>query len=160
MLYLIVAVLFASARADAQSAAKTSTKPRPTEISTDHLKIRYVSEVVVPPGEVASLIVEIEPRQGMHVYAPGAGDYQVITLTMTGQPGLKTRPIKYPPSETYFFAPLNERIPVYMKPFQLSAQAIVTSAVKALKGRLDYQACDDKVCFAPVEVPLSWTIAR
>ena len=37
----------------------------------------------------------------------------------------------------------------------------------ALKGRsslriaatLEYQACDDKVCFVPQSVPLAWTIA-
>jgi DsbC/DsbD-like thiol-disulfide interchange protein len=160
VLYLIVAVLFASARADAQSAAKT--KPRPVEISTDHLKIRYVSEVVVPPGEVASLIVEIEPRQGMHVYAPGADDYQVITVTLDKHASIQARPIKYPPSELYLFAPLNEQIPVYQKPFALIVEATVANVPRtlALKGRFEYQACDDKVCFAPVEVPLSWTISR
>lgn len=39
-------------------------------------------------------------------------------------------------------------------------------AEAALKGQsnltftatLDYQACDDKVCFNPQSVPLSWTI--
>ncbi len=28
-----------------------------------------------------------------------------------------------------------------------------------LNGRLDYQACDDKQCFNPASVPLSWTLA-
>jgi hypothetical protein len=25
-------------------------------------------------------------------------------------------------------------------------------------GTLSYQACDDKICFNPVTVPLSWTL--
>ena len=27
-----------------------------------------------------------------------------------------------------------------------------------IKGRFEYQACDDKVCFTPQSVPLSWTL--
>ena len=27
-----------------------------------------------------------------------------------------------------------------------------------IAGTLDYQACDDKVCFNPQSVPLRWTI--
>jgi hypothetical protein len=25
-------------------------------------------------------------------------------------------------------------------------------------GTLDYQACDDKICYIPVSLPLSWTL--
>ena len=28
-----------------------------------------------------------------------------------------------------------------------------------IKGVLNYQACDDKVCFTPQSVPLTWTVA-
>ena len=27
-----------------------------------------------------------------------------------------------------------------------------------LTGRLDYQACDDEICFNPASIPLTWTI--
>ena len=27
-----------------------------------------------------------------------------------------------------------------------------------LKGMLSYQACDDKLCFTPQSVPLTWTV--
>ena len=27
-----------------------------------------------------------------------------------------------------------------------------------IKGLLNYQACDDKVCFSPQTVPLTWTV--
>jgi len=27
-----------------------------------------------------------------------------------------------------------------------------------IKGVLNYQACDDKVCFTPQSVPLTWTV--
>jgi DsbC/DsbD-like thiol-disulfide interchange protein len=116
--------------------------------------------VAVAVDRTISLIVNIEPRPGMHVYAPGADDYRIVNLTLVDQPGVKARPMKYPPSELYAFEALDERIPVYQKPFELMLRALVTDATKTLKGRLDYQACDDKICFPPVEVPLSWTIVR
>jgi hypothetical protein len=28
-----------------------------------------------------------------------------------------------------------------------------------LTGTLDYQACDDKQCFTPASIPVSWTLA-
>ena len=159
LLYLVLAGLSAAGGAEAQPARKT-VKVRPTEVSTDHLKVRHSSEVQLLAGDTVSLELEIEPRPGMHVYAPGADDYQVITITLAEHPDVRPRPVIYPPSETYVFAPLNERIPVYQKPFRLAMDAVVGMKIDVLKGRLDYQACDDKVCFAPVEVPLSWVISR
>jgi hypothetical protein len=28
-----------------------------------------------------------------------------------------------------------------------------------LTGTFDYQACDDKVCFNPTSIPLTWTLS-
>ena len=28
-----------------------------------------------------------------------------------------------------------------------------------IKGTLTYQACDDSICYAPVSVPVAWTVA-
>jgi hypothetical protein len=106
----------------------------------------------------------------MHVYAPGASGYRVITLTIEPQPFVRLLPMRYPPSEVYFFAPLKERVPVFQKPFTLVQEVIpeaTREAQAALRGRseltleatLEYQACDDKICFNPVSLPLSWTVA-
>jgi hypothetical protein len=76
--------------------------------------------------------------------------------------------MKYPPSEIYEFVPLLERIPVYQKQFQL-IQPVMLDASPAgaarlrrangliISGTLSYQACDDRICFAPVSVPVTWT---
>ena len=29
----------------------------------------------------------------------------------------------------------------------------------ALNGTLEYQACDDRICFNPVSLPLSWKVS-
>jgi hypothetical protein len=37
-------------------------------------------------------------------------------------------------------------------------RARVAGAALTISGSLRYQACDDKVCYQPVSVPLSWTV--
>jgi hypothetical protein len=137
---------------------------------TDHLKIRpSSSHERVAAGARISLGVEIEPRPRMHVYAPGAENYQIISMTISGPSFVRVLPLEYPASEIYFFEPFKERVPVYQKPFKLVREVVFDSNPEAekafrqnrkitLKGSLDYQACDDKVCFMPVSVPLSWTV--
>jgi hypothetical protein len=142
-----------------------------TEVWTDHLKLTiYRSEPAIAPGRRVSLILEIDPGPRMHVYAPGADNYRIITLTVKEQRFVRLAPVAYPASEIYLFEPLNERIPVYQKPFKLSQDVTLDARPEAqasfrgkpsltLTGTLDYQACDDKICFNPVSVPLSWTLA-
>lgn len=131
-----------------------------TEVSTDHLKIRYANEVTAKPDGSVLFVLEIEPRRGIHVYAPGADEYQTVSLVIDAHVRVQPGPVRYPASEIYHFQPLNEKIPVYQKPFTLTRAAVVRKAAEplAVTGRLEYQACDDKVCFAPVSVPLSWTV--
>jgi DsbC/DsbD-like thiol-disulfide interchange protein len=144
--------------------AAAQSKPAVTEVVTDHLRIRYDPRVEVASDGSIWLAVEIAPRPRMHVYAPGKHDYRVITMTLSEPRGIRPRPIEYPASEIYHFEPLDERIPVYQKPFTLKMEARTgaTAARPPLKvaGHLDYQACDDQVCFAPVSVPLAWTLTR
>jgi hypothetical protein len=141
-----------------------------TTVSTAHLDlITYPSDPAVAVGNRLSLVFEITPKPGMHVYAPGAASYRVVTVTLAPQPYLRTLPPRYPPSEIYHFVPLDERVPVYLKPFTLVQEVVVDGGLEAQKalrgqetltitGALEYQACDDKICYNPVSVPLSWTL--
>jgi hypothetical protein len=77
--------------------------------------------------------------------------------------------MRYPASQIYHFKPLNERVPVYQKPFTLLQEIILEGTPQAqaafrgktsltINGTLEYQACDDKICYNPASVPVSWTI--
>ena len=35
---------------------------------------------------------------------------------------------------------------------------LIVSSTVAVAGTLEFQACDDKVCFVPESVPVSWTV--
>ena len=141
-----------------------------SKISTGEIDLTtYPSDSAVAPGNRFTLALDIVPHRGMHVYAPGASSYRVIVLNIEPQPFVRLLPAKYPASEIYFFKPLNERVPVYQKPFALLQEIVLEGTPQAqaalrgkealaLKGSLQYQACDDKLCFNPAEVPLSWTL--
>ena len=148
------------------------TNSRPvsaSRITTDHLQITtYATDEVVAPGSLFSIVFDITPRERMHVYAPGADSYRIINLTLDPNPLLVTQPMQYPASEIYFFEPFNERVPVFQTPFRLSQAMAVTAAREhraaladvesfTITGTLDYQACDDRICFNPQSVPVSYT---
>jgi peroxiredoxin len=141
-----------------------------TRVTSQHVDVvTYPSDSAVAPGNRFSVVAQITPRKGLHLYAPGAANYKVIELKVL--PGQYIRPMRtaYPPSEVYFFKPLNERVPTYQKPFTLTQQIVLdgqASTRTALNGQtsltiggaLTYQACDDRLCFDPVTLPLSWTV--
>jgi len=141
-----------------------------TKVSTAHLEITtYPSDSAVAPGNRFSIALDIRPRSGIHVYAPGAKNYRVIGLSIGAQPFVRTIPLKYPASEIYFFKPLNERVPVFQKPFTLIQEVVLEGTPQAqaalrerdsvtIAGTLEYQACDDKICYNPASVPLTWTL--
>lgn len=137
---------------------------------TSHLSLSAsISDDVAAPGERLAITADVTPARGMHVYAPGKHDYQVVRLEIDPQPWLRVHAPSYPPSEIYHFKPLDERVEVYVKPFRLRRDLTLLATPAAQKllaglstvtitGTLEYQACDDKVCFNPARVPISFTI--
>jgi peroxiredoxin len=142
-----------------------------TQVATDHLDVKtYPSESAVAVGNRFAIAFDVTPKPRIHLYAPGAAGYRVVGVTITPQPFVHVLPVTYPKSEIYVFKPLNERVPVYQKPFTLvqeltlDGQPAAQAAFRGkdsltLTGTLDYQACDEKVCFNPASLPLTWTLS-
>ena len=113
-------------------------------------------------GAKVSLVVDVQPKPGVHVYAPGAGEFYIpITVKLTPQTELKPGKIGYPKSETMVFA--DEKVAVFEKPFRLTQEVMLDKLLKAgatvvVGGTVNYQACDDKLCFPPESAPVSWTV--
>jgi hypothetical protein len=141
-----------------------------TKISTAHLDLTtYSSLPVIAPGNRLSVVLEVAPHSKIHVYAPGAKGYRIIQLALEPDPLVRVLPIQYAQPEIYYFKPLKERVPVFQKPFRLLQDLVLEGTPQAqaalrgkdsvtVKGSLEYQACDEKECFNPVSVPLSWTM--
>lgn len=165
-----LALASAAVAAAQQPASPANPFGEPERMSTSHLTVEArVSRTSVAPGSSLTVTLDLTPRREIHVYAPGKHDYQVVHLSIAPQPWLRAEPVQYPPSGTYYFEPLDETVEVYSKPFTLSRRVTVLEtpeARKALAGRasvelsgtLDYQACDDTVCYKPAKVPLRFTL--
>lgn len=141
-----------------------------TALSTAQLELTtYPSEASIAPGNRFALNLHIEPRDGMHVYAPGADDYRIVGLTIEPQAFVRSLPLEYPESETYYFEPFDEYVPVYVQAFDLVQQIVLEGDLEAqaafrgqqaltINGRFEYQACSETICYPPQSIPLSWTI--
>lgn len=138
--------------------------------TTPHLAVTAaIADRQLAPGRRTTIVADVTPGPAMHVYAPGRHSYQVVRLVIEPQPWLTTHATRYPASSLYYFAPLDERVEVYTDTFRLQQDVTVRATKDAvsrlagqrsltLRGRLEYQACDDKICYAPAVVPLEWNV--
>jgi AhpC/TSA family/Disulphide bond corrector protein DsbC len=142
-----------------------------TKISSPQIEIAsYTTDSIVAPGTHFSIVLDIRPRAGVHVYSPGVTGYMPIRLAIQPQAHVIVHDAEYPRPETYYFKPLNERVQVFQRPFRVvqditidaapqAQEALKDTASLVLSGVLNYQACDDKVCFTPQSIPLTWEVA-
>ena len=131
--------------------------------NTRHLSFTAaLSPDVIKSGGRLQLVVDVAPKNRMHVYAPGT-NYRAITVTLNRNPALKPSKAVYPKPTIYIFKPLKEQVLVYSDPFKLRMNVAVgtipprTTRLK-ITGTLSYQACDDRVCYLPESVPLEWNL--
>ena len=128
------------------------------------------SETQVRGGQHVVLTLDGKLPPKMHVYAPGVGEeYRPIKWTMKDGPAWKTGPPVFPAPKRMSLAGDPELVPVYEDKFTLTRE-IVLSKEKDLKsiispdgdftveGSFQFQACDDRMCFPPQTIPLSWKL--
>jgi DsbC/DsbD-like thiol-disulfide interchange protein len=121
------------------------------------------------PGDRVTLSLDLTPAPGIHVYAPAVVGYKPLALQVRPPGGVVVRGVTYPPSESYYYAPLKETVAVYQKPFTVVQEvaldaspagraALRGAASVTVQGTLSYQACDDKICYPPRQVPVTWQV--
>ena len=131
----------------------------------------WPSNTGVSVGTRFSIAVEVRPNENMHVYAPGAeaNGYRVIGLELARSDMYRMEPVEYPDSEIYFFAPLDEYVPVFQESFTLLQEIVMAGSAETeaalaemdtitISGFLNYQACDDAICYLPQSVPVSFVL--
>jgi DsbC/DsbD-like thiol-disulfide interchange protein len=159
----------AIALSGALAAAATASVPVSAQsTATRHLTVvtSSTTETSAASGARVALVLDIKPKPSIHVYAPGQKDFIPVSLTLTPQDAVTAAAVQFPAAEKLTLKDLDETQLVYSKPFRIVQN--VTIAPRALAGRtagitikgtLKYQACDDSICYAPVSVPVAWTIA-
>jgi DsbC/DsbD-like thiol-disulfide interchange protein len=110
-------------------------------------------------GAAVTLVVNVTPRDGIHIYAPPQKDFKPITLTMERAEGVRIASPQFPPAAMGRFN--GEQLRVYDKAFSITIPVVLSRSAQrgtTLTGTLSYQACDDLVCYRPVNVPVRWEI--
>src|SRR4051812_19662 len=86
------------------------------------------AEVSGTAGAKIELFVDVTPKPGIHVYAPGNEDYIPITVKLTPMADAKAGKLTYPKAESALIA--NEKVQVFQKAFRLMQEVTVDKAAK------------------------------
>ncbi|HEY1336635.1 MAG TPA: redoxin domain-containing protein, partial [Bryobacteraceae bacterium] len=141
-----------------------------TVLETPHLKLTWsASDSALQPGARTALILTVEPKPGMHLYAPGIeGGYIPIDWRMAESKAWTAQAAAYPPAKRLRLEAIHETVPVYdsrirlLRDITLVQQNLLDPLLApgrmlTVEGEFRYQACDAKVCYTPRTVPLKWT---
>jgi len=138
---------------------------------TPHLTVTAsASDQSVHAGSRVVLVLDVDLKPGMHVYAPEVtGGYIPVQWTIGPSAAATAQPASYPSSRVLHLKALNEKLPVYEKRFRITRDIVIGQDAEihplvgpdgalALTGSFRYQACDDKVCYPPESMPLRWLL--
>lgn len=122
--------------------------------------------------------VEIAIPKDFHVYSPNAGsEYRKLSWSMMPSQCWAIGDAEYPEARSVKFPFAEEKLPVYEGTIRLTRELIVQPAIRAddpsvyelfrrkcldaqsqlsASGTLEMQACDNRQCFPPKSIPLSW----
>ena len=133
-----------------------------TTVETPHLTLTYsASDASMMPGARTALVLDLELKKGMHVYAPGVQkDYIPIEWKMAESKAWLALPPTYPGAKKLRLKVIHETVPVYEGHVRLLRDLIIgqgTEGALTIEGTFRYQACDDKECYPPRSIPLQWT---
>jgi peroxiredoxin len=134
-----------------------------TEVPAKRVRItQSATDSLIHGGQRFKLRLELELPSGSHVYAPGVQGYIPIDWKLTDNPAFEAVPLKYPPSRQLHLKVIGEKVPIYERRILLERELVPAEKQPAgdmrIDGTLRYQVCDDKQCYVPETVPLSWTL--
>jgi len=139
-------------------------------VENTQLKLTYyASDSTIAPGHRAALVIEIDLKPEMHVYAPGVEHYLPIDWQMAESRAWIAFPVVYPASKMLNLPAIQETVPVYTNHIRLVRDVavgldpevtpvLVADRTLSIVGSFHYQACDDKECYLPKTIPLNWTL--
>ena len=139
-----------------------------TTIDNPQLTLSYsATDSLVAPGRRITLIVDVTPKPKMHLYAPGVQGYIPVDWQMAQSKAWALLPVVYPPSRMLNLPVINETVPVFDTPVRIVRDVIIgqeselagamnPSRELTIEGTFRYQACDDKECYIPKTLQLTW----
>jgi len=141
-----------------------------TEMENRHLKlVNSASLAAAKWGQRIALVLDVDLKPGMHVYAPGVQGYIAVDWSMAESPAVKVHEATYPASQQINLPAIHETVPAYKGKFQIVRDVTIGTDAQVkpalnekgeliIHGTFRYQACDDRTCYIPETLPLAWTV--
>lgn len=130
----------------------------------------FLTDQTVAPGHRFSIVLDVTPKPGTHVVAPGQHPFRMVALRLEPNPNLRVYPMSYPPSSPVMLGGGTELLAAYSQPFRLVQDVAVLVSPEmrqlaqqpgstfTLNGVLEYQTCTASSCSTPQQLPLTWTV--
>jgi AhpC/TSA family/Disulphide bond corrector protein DsbC len=141
------------------------------KVEAPHLSLAVEqSDRTTFPGGRITLIAEVQLPPDVHVYSPKVQGYKSIALVLDPAPGMEFIPAIYPQEKILYLPAIKERVPVFEGKFRITQDLKVSSVADfssslgtdgktfTIAGKLEYQACDPKICYLPASVPVHWQV--
>ena len=140
-------------------------------VEAPHLQLSMEqSDRIAVPGNLVTLTAELRLPPDVHVYAPGTKGYKSIKLAIDPLPDFELKQASYPAAKILYLPAIKESVPVLEGVFRIRQEVKVNSTAAfsgalgadgktvMVKGSLEYQACDSKICYLPTTVPVEWQL--
>jgi DsbC/DsbD-like thiol-disulfide interchange protein len=148
----------------ALGAAGQLLAPKPSAVQ--HVSVETsVSAPGVVPGATLTLWADVTPNSGVHVYAPGAKafDFTPVSIVLTPHASVSAGKPRFPSAQPAPPGSIDEKVPIFAKAFRIAQPITLRQTAKpgevvTISGAVNYQACDDRICYPPSSVSLHWTV--
>ncbi|HEY1302797.1 MAG TPA: thioredoxin family protein [Vicinamibacterales bacterium] len=110
----------------------------------------------------AALLVTLPERFHVQSNAPRDPAFIPTVLTITAPAGVKVDEIVFPPATDLKQAGQSQPLAVFEHEFAIGVQFDLATAIRSgaieIPAHIRYQACDDKLCYAPTTADFRWSL--
>jgi thioredoxin:protein disulfide reductase len=134
------------------------------QLRSIHAELTPLVESSGVPGTTlrAAVVVKLPQRYHVQSNAPRDPAFIPTVLTIDAPSGFRAREIVFPPASDLKQAGQAQPLAVFEQEFAIGVQfeldATVAIGSLEIPAHLRYQACDDKLCYAPVTEDLKWAV--
>jgi hypothetical protein len=150
----VVALVNAPAVMSAQSLLGKPTAQHATVTAS-------ASAPAVALGGRLTLWADVSPYPSIHIYAAGAKEFTPVSLVLTPSDAVKAGKPAYPKPDAQSGTG-SDAAPVYGRRFRIAVPVTIAPAAPkgsvSISGAVNYQACDDRLCYPVASAPVSWTV--
>jgi len=125
--------------------------------------VATASPAAASAGSLITLWADVTPNPSIHIYAEGAKDFTPVSLVLTPNTGIAPGRPKYPKPDVAAPPGATEAVPAYKQTFRIAMPVTIKSTVRpgdvvSIAGAVNYQACDDRLCYPVTAAPVAWKV--